>query len=140
MKLKEKDNMNKQKHLEFIQAIITRMNSNSFMIKGWAVTLVAALFALAASSTKQGFFLIAYIPVLIFWGLDAYYLSQERQYRALYGDVIAKSENEIDFSLDASGKNNGDNTWNSSCLSKTILWFYLPLVLLMIIVMYLINN
>jgi len=28
-------------HLGFIQATITRMGTNSFMIKGWAVTLVA---------------------------------------------------------------------------------------------------
>ena len=26
------------KHLEFIQGIINRMNSNSFAIKGWAIT------------------------------------------------------------------------------------------------------
>ena len=30
---------NKRKHLEFIQQVITRMNANSFLIKGWAVTL-----------------------------------------------------------------------------------------------------
>ena len=33
-------NENKLKHLEFIQNIITRMNSNSFVIKGWSITLV----------------------------------------------------------------------------------------------------
>jgi hypothetical protein len=35
-------------HLQMIQAVITRMGSNSFLLKGWSVTLVAALFALAA--------------------------------------------------------------------------------------------
>jgi hypothetical protein len=34
------------KHLEFIQNAITRMATNSFWLKGWAVTLVAATFAL----------------------------------------------------------------------------------------------
>lgn len=33
-------------HLEMIQAVITRMAGNSFARKGWAVTLVAGLFAL----------------------------------------------------------------------------------------------
>ena len=28
------------KHIELIQAIINRMNSNSFSIKGWAITIV----------------------------------------------------------------------------------------------------
>jgi len=32
---------NKVKHLEMIQAVIARMATNSFMFKGWAVTLVA---------------------------------------------------------------------------------------------------
>ena len=38
----------KLKHLEFIQGIITRMANNSFMLKGWAVTLVAGIFALSS--------------------------------------------------------------------------------------------
>ena len=32
------------KHLELIQAIITRLASNSFFIKGWALTVAAATF------------------------------------------------------------------------------------------------
>ena len=35
-------------HLQLVQAVITRMGSNSFLLKAWSVTLVAALFALAA--------------------------------------------------------------------------------------------
>lgn len=45
----------KLKHLEFIQDMISRMAKNSFALKGWAVTLVAALFALAAKETKRKF-------------------------------------------------------------------------------------
>lgn len=42
---------NKQKHLEFIQMAINRMASNLFLLKGWTVALIAALFALAAKDT-----------------------------------------------------------------------------------------
>ena len=59
---------NKIKHLEMIQAIITRMNSNSFMLKGWAVTLVAGVFALASKEANEFYFLIAFIPVILFGG------------------------------------------------------------------------
>ena len=127
---------NKIKHLEFIQAIITRMNSNAFMIKGWTITLVSALFALTASNSNPAFILIAFIPVLIFWGLDAYFLSQERQYRDLYKDTTAKSENQINFSLNASGYNKGKNNWSACFRSKTILVFYFPLIILMVVIMY----
>ena len=36
----------KLKHLEFIQNAINRMASNSFIIKGWCITLIVGLFAL----------------------------------------------------------------------------------------------
>ena len=36
----------KYKHLEMIQNIIQRMATNSFMLKGWAVTLIVAILGL----------------------------------------------------------------------------------------------
>lgn len=77
----------KLKHLEMIQAVINRMANNSFMLKGWTVTLVAGIFALASKDADKMYFLIAYIPLIIFWGLDSYYLLQERLYRSLYDKV-----------------------------------------------------
>ncbi|MEN9503463.1 MAG: hypothetical protein RI964_2748 [Pseudomonadota bacterium] len=35
------------KHLEMLQQVITRMASNSFLIKGWSITLISALLAFA---------------------------------------------------------------------------------------------
>ena len=42
-------------HLQMIQAIITRLGQNSFLVKGWSVGLISALFALSASNTKRLF-------------------------------------------------------------------------------------
>ena len=75
---------NKLKYLEFIQNIINRMSSNSFALKGWSVTLIAGIFALAAKDVNQVYFLIAYVPIVTFWGLDSYYLKEERIFRYLY--------------------------------------------------------
>ena len=55
---------NKIKHLEFIQSTITRMNQNSFQIKGWMITLVSALLALYASSERVVYILIAIVPAV----------------------------------------------------------------------------
>ena len=79
---------NKVNHLEMIQGVISRMASNSFALKGWAVTLVAGIFALSSKDADKLYFLVAYIPIVVFWGLDAYYLLQERLYRALYNSVL----------------------------------------------------
>ena len=85
-------------HLQMIQAVITRLAGNSFMIKRWSVTLVAALFALAAASTNVLFVCLAYFPVFMFWALDAYFLRQERLFRKLYDDVRS-AEGVCDFSM-----------------------------------------
>ena len=81
-------NSEKIKHLEFIQDIITRMNKNSFQLKGWMITIVSALLALYGSSNNDIYIWIAIAPTNIFWLLDAYYLQQERKFRGLYNDVV----------------------------------------------------
>ena len=114
----------KIKHLEFLQNVISRMNSNSFLIKGWTITLVSALFALAAKDANVNYVLVSYIAIPVFWVLDGFYISQERQYRDLYKEVAAKPETNIDFSMDASGYCKGDRTWLSGIFSKTLIPFY----------------
>lgn len=81
------------KHLEFLQNIISRMNSNSFSIKGWMITIVSAFLALYASSNNINYILSAIPIVLIFWILDSYYLLQERRFRAIYNDRAGLSSN-----------------------------------------------
>ncbi|MGE0407580.1 MAG: hypothetical protein AB7O65_14900, partial [Candidatus Korobacteraceae bacterium] len=93
---------NKLKHLEFIQSAINRMASNLFLLKGWTITLIAALFALATKDSDRVYFLIAYIPAVMFWVLDGYFLSQERRFRSLYDYVRKLEDNQIDFSMDTS--------------------------------------
>lgn len=127
---------NKRKHLEFIQAAISRMASNLFYLKGWTITLVSALFAISAKDAKPEYMYIAYLVVFIFWILDGYFLSRERLFRALYEDVRKLDEKEIDFSMDTRKyevyKKNG---WINSMGSVTLLWFYPPLIVGMLLIM-----
>lgn len=95
-----------RQHLTFIQDVITRMNSNSFSMKGWMLAIVSALSAIYAGNTTNQcsyrYFIIAIPVVIIFWFLDAYYLKLERQYRDFYKDVC-KNKDVTDFNMDASG-------------------------------------
>jgi len=77
------------KYFDLIQGAISRMAANSFLLKGWDVTLTAAILGLAAKDAKAGIALVALVPVLAFWGLDAYYLTLERKFRALWNAAIA---------------------------------------------------
>lgn len=130
---------NKIKHLEFIQLVITRMNVNSFLLRGWSITLVAALFAFAAKDTNINYVLITYISTALFWILDGYYLSQERKYRDLYNIIRQKNENEIDFNMNATITNNCKNSWFSSMFSITQIIFYGTLITITLVVMFIIN-
>lgn len=78
----------KEKHLEFLQDVITRHNSNSFMIKGWAITICTAVYALAGTLNHAFISLVAIVPISIFWVLDSFYLANERCYVSLYNAVV----------------------------------------------------
>ena len=69
------------RELEMIQDIINRMGLNSFAVKGWAITLVVGILLFRGPAYQV---LIALVPVLVFWYLDAYFLRQERMYRQVY--------------------------------------------------------
>jgi hypothetical protein len=128
---------NKLKHLEFIQTAVNRMASNLFLLKGWTITLIAALFALAAKDSNRIYFLIAYLPALMFWMLDGYFLSQERRFRSLYDRVRRLSEDQIDFSMDTEPfKNQFRNSWAGGIFSRTLAIYYGALIATMLIVMW----
>ena len=127
---------NKHKHLEFIQSAINRMSGNLFLLKGWSITLIAALFALAAKDSNQLYVLIAYFPLFIFWALDGYFLSQERKFRSLYDHVRKLDESAIDFSMDTRPfSKNARNTWLGAFTSRTLVTYYAGLAIVMLILM-----
>jgi hypothetical protein len=78
----------KVKHLELIQAVINRMAGNSALLKGWSVTLAAALIGLAAGKdARVQYALLGLFPPVFFAVLDAFYLRQERLFRKLYDHI-----------------------------------------------------
>lgn len=125
----------KLKHLEFVQGTINRLSTNSFLLKGWSVVLVSALFALAANSSKIAFVMLSYVPVIVFWGLDGYFLGLERAYRKHYEHIRLKIPEEIDFSMDTSNVHEGFTEWASATASKTLIAFHGSLMGAIVIVM-----
>jgi hypothetical protein len=132
----------KLKHLEFIQGVINRLSTSSFLLKGWSVVLVSALFALAAPESRTAFVYLAYIPAVVFWGLDGYFLWQERLYRTLYDHVRSQPGGETDFSMDTSGFRSGPGrSWLGAVLSRTLVAFHgVLLVAIMVVMVFTIMN
>lgn len=120
-------------HLQMIQAVITRMAGNSFMVKGWTVTLVAALFALAAVDANRFFVYVAYLPAVMFWALDAYFLRQEHLFRKLFDHVREAKGGTVDFSMSTHPFDVG-TTW-SVVWSRTLCLFHGTITTTIIVVM-----
>ncbi len=115
---------NKLKHLEMLQFIISRMARNSFLLKGWNVVLVSAIFALASTETKASLVFLAYLPAAMFWLLDGYFLRQERLFRKLYDEVRLMAEDGIDFSMNTVPVGDKVAPWLCVIFSRTLLLFH----------------
>ena len=112
------------KEIEIIQDIIKRMAFNSFMIKGWAITLVVVALLLKGTHKYQVW--IAFIPLVVFWFLDAYFLWQERLYRKLYDWVVQNrlKTNEHLFDMNAYRFKGEVQSKLRIMFSITLGWFY----------------
>lgn len=69
-------------YLQMMQENITRMAGNSANAKTWLVTIVTGFFAIGCIiKDLDWWLLLAIIPIVVFWYIDAYYLSLERALR-----------------------------------------------------------
>lgn len=111
----------KIKHLEFVQNVITRMNTNSFQLKGWAITIVSALLALYASSTNVIYVFVAIVPTLIFGFIDAFYLQRERKFIGLYDDIVNGNVKPFSMSIEKYKYDRKDKKTKKYCYCK-VFW------------------
>jgi hypothetical protein len=119
-----------QTHLGFIQGIISRQAGNSFLIKGWVLTVTAAVAGFAISQRNWKIAALGLGPLFIFAWLDAYYFRQERLFRCLYNAVV-RSDGRIDpFSMDTRIFKSEDNiSWWSIVRSPPFAVLYTALLL-----------
>jgi hypothetical protein len=123
------------KEVEIVQGIITRMGTNSFLVKGWAITLVVASLLISGFSYHH---FVAFLPWMIFWAYDAYFLRMEKLYRKLNDWLINNRYKSEEFLLDMN-KSSLEKRFGKEtpCLqqvmfSKTLIVFY-GLLLVMIV-------
>ncbi len=130
----------KTAHLDMIQGVINRMSVNSFLLKGWSVVLISALFALAAAQEKREFILLAYFPGIAFWVLDGYFLRQEKLFRKLYDRVRGLAEDAVDFSMDTAIVSSQVPPWERVIFSHTLVIFHGVVIGAIVVVMFLLPH
>lgn len=134
MDMNDKESMKEYmfKEIDIIQDVIKRMAFNSFMIKGWAITLVVITLLLKGTEYQVW---LAFIPLLVFWFLDAYFLWQERLYRKLYDWVINNRLKTDEYLFDMNAYRFKDEVQSKFRImfSVTLGWFYGSIAILIII-------
>lgn len=103
------------KHLEFIQNTINRMSTNSFIIKGWAITFIGLIISFTEIEGRYLFYnfsynfpiemLILLLVIVLFWSSNAYFLQQERRYISIYTKAIEQLDRENSLILDMNFEN-----------------------------------
>lgn len=135
------DNAILHKEIDLIQACISRMANNSFLLKGWAISIIAVVLALSDKAINPIILsLIVLIPLLSFWYLDAFFLRTERMYRKMYEWVISKRNTEdMSYLYDLNPhrfKNDVDSRWKIMW-SITLKYFYgIPTLIAIGIIIY----
>ncbi len=127
---------NKLKHLDYIHNTINRMSTNSFLIKGWSITIISALFIFSDNKMNERILAIAVLAMIVFWYLNGYFLHQERKFRALYDKVRNLSESQIDFSMSTKEFKDDEYRLISGIFGKTIWPLYLSIIVMIIIIQY----
>jgi hypothetical protein len=118
------------KEIDLIQGIINRMSHNSFLLKGWAITIIVAVLALSKDTIVikdiTYFSLVLLIPLLVFWYLDSFFLHKERCYIKLYDWVIEnrlKTE-EFQYNLNYKRFEKEIGSVGKIMFSSTLITFY----------------
>lgn len=120
------------KHLELIQAVVSRLAGDSASMKRYCIVVVAAGAAVYKTFNDTNIIVAVALLVIVFWSLDARYLSTERWYRFLYDEVRKEGSETIpDFRLTISKDIRATGGLWSAMVRWSTLTLYLPLLLLL---------
>lgn len=127
-------NEDQRKHLELIQNAITRTNSNSFQLKGLAITISTAILGIFITNSNMSFVYIGLFPTILFWFLDAYYLQIERKMRGVYDDVagITSTITVLPYEFPLTKYKTGKYSYINSLFSKSVAPLFISMIILML--------
>ena len=140
-----------EKEIDLIQSCINMQSRNSFIVKGWMITLLTVIIALLPKTFDIRLLCILGIVItLCFWYLDGFFLKTEKLYRWKYEWVIKNRYENDNFFYDLNPYNKETRIKDdediektepyivSIMFSNTLLPMYLPLFLA--VIMFLINT
>lgn len=130
------------KEIDIIQNCINRMASNSFLIKGWFITLILGFITFGYE--KLNFIILIIISLVISvlcWISDTFFLQLERKYRRKYNWVTENRNSNSNFLYNLNPNESGMwlptpstkiEFWDVF-FSKTLIFLYGTVIFLLII-------
>jgi hypothetical protein len=129
-------------HVKMLQAAIARMAQNSFLLKGWSVSLATGILAVALAEKRQAFAWLGLLPAFAFWGLDSFYLRQEKLFRSLHDDVCTAfgSSAPVMFGMNTASVSSPPASWWRLLFNRTVVGIHAPLLAVILATALLMNR
>jgi hypothetical protein len=124
----------KYRYLEMIQGVINRLSGNAFLLKGWAISVVAALLGISEKLGVEHPLVFSITIISIFWILDGYYLYLEKCYRDLFENARQSDFKDIDFNMTIPNKCRGLKKLLAAIFSLPNILLFSTLIIVSIIV------
>jgi hypothetical protein len=119
------------KHLEMVQAIVSRMAGYGASFKSYCITITTAVCGFAVTLHRPGVAALSLLAIFAFALVDAQYLRVERRFRALYDRLRGEGWGSLpDFAIDL--KSAPSISYWPVLGSWSIISFYGPLAALVI--------
>ena len=116
------------RHLEMIQGVVHRLANQAAWTRRFSLVFVATVTAGAFIAEEPTLAFLSLIAVVAWWLLDAYYLAEERNFRALFDAVRISPPPTDPFTMRRPSLGYWPVVW-----SRTLLLFHGPLVLIPVI-------
>jgi hypothetical protein len=114
------------KHLEMLQALVTRMAGYGAAFKSYCIIVTTAVIGFAFTLHRPGVAALALLPVVAFGVADAQYLRVKRRFRDVFNLVRKESWDALP-SFDINLQNAPAQSFLGAATSQSIIWFYAPL-------------
>lgn len=124
------------KHLEMLQAVVSRIAGQGATLKNYCITLTTAVCGFAITLQQPLVALLALLPITIFAMLDAQYLRLERRFRGLFEQVRLEENWGAIPNFEINSKSAPVVSYWSALWSWSIVIFYAPLAFAVVIVVF----
>jgi hypothetical protein len=116
------------KHMEMLQAVVTRMSSYGASFKTYCITVTTAVIGGALTLHRPSIATLALLPIIFFAMADAQYLRVERRFRGLF-DLVRKQDWGVMPSFEIDLQHAPAESYFKSLTSWSIVSFYAPLAI-----------